>query len=234
MQANPQIFESQVKICATLRAVMEELPDAPLYYTLSSLTRTLKCEGPKLVTVSNALMNAGYRVSNTHCNPSGLKTDAPPEVWVAMLPRSCFLKSEMIDQDRLLRQAHMLPLLLCMSWCNKLVGQGVRHYVGFCVHSTEAQILQIVWDIMRCWAKKVGTKPKEPTSYQAKILAVEPTFQADFSKAEGHFSMARESKQPRFVQNPENWGPRPKHGRPMLKHEVEANQEPDTKKIKTS
>lgn len=99
---------------------------------------------------------------------------------------------------------------------------------------TETEILQIVWDIMRCWAKKVGTKPKAPESYQAKILAVEPSFEADFSKADGQFSKARESNQPRFVQNPENWGPRPKHGRPMLKHELEASEEQDIKKARTS
>lgn len=82
LQANRDMFASHVKTCGMLRAVLEELPEVPLYYTLPSLTRTLKCEGPKLVTIGNALMNAGYRVSNTHCNPSGFKTDAPPEVCV--------------------------------------------------------------------------------------------------------------------------------------------------------
>lgn len=171
IQANRDMFASHVKTCGMLRAVLEELPEVPLYYTLPSLTRTLKCEGPKLVTIGNALMNAGYRVSNTHCNPSGFKTDAPPE---------------------------------------------------------------IVWDILRCWARKVGTKSKEPESYQAKILAVEPTYQANFAKADGQFSKARAANEPRFVQNPDNWGPRPKHGRPMLKHELEAAAEPDSKKAKTS
>lgn len=74
---------------------------------------------------------------------------------------------------------------------------------------------------MRCWAKKVGTKVKDPESYQAKILAVQPTLQADFSNAAGQFSCARAANKPRFIDNPNNWGPRPKHGRPMLKHELD-------------
>lgn len=89
MQANPDLFASRLKICGLLRAVLEELPDAPLYYTLSSLTRTLKCQGPKLITLSNALINAGYRVSNTHCNRGGVKTDAPPEVCATFLDLFC-------------------------------------------------------------------------------------------------------------------------------------------------
>lgn len=140
MQANPQMFASQVKICATLRAVMEELPDAPLYYTLSSLTRTLKCEGPKLVTVSNALMNAGYRVSNTHCNPSGLKTDAPPEVWVALLPLRAVFKSMMIYQDvyfhisscNAVAVMHLTVANPDHRLCEQFTGQCDRHCVGSC------------------------------------------------------------------------------------------------------
>lgn len=94
--------------------------------------------------------------------------------------------------------------------------------------------MQVMWDIMRCWAKKMGTKSKEPESYQAKILAVEPTIKADFSKAPGQFSNARAANMPRFIENPENWGPRPKHGRAMLKHELEQAREPEAKVAKTS
>lgn len=88
VQDNQDVFASHLKICGMLRALLEELPDTPLYYTLASLTRTLKCQGPKMVTLSNALINAGYRVSNTHCNRSGFKTDAPPEVCAQTLARA--------------------------------------------------------------------------------------------------------------------------------------------------
>jgi tRNA (guanine26-N2/guanine27-N2)-dimethyltransferase len=75
---------------------------------------------------------------------------------------------------------------------------------------------------MRCWARDQGKVAKDPTSYQAKILAKEPTIEANFASAGGVFSKARATGQARFVKNPENWGPRRKHGRPMMDHEIEA------------
>ena len=77
-----------------------------------------------------------------------------------------------------------------------------------------------MWDIMRCWARDKGKTAKDPDSYQAKILAQEPQIQANFTKASGVFSKARAAGKARFVQNPDNWGPRRKHGRPMMDHEV--------------
>lgn len=63
-----------------LECLQEELHEVPLYYTLTGLATTLKVDTPKHDTLRNALVNAGYRVSGTHCNPNGVKTDAPPEV----------------------------------------------------------------------------------------------------------------------------------------------------------
>ena len=75
---------------------------------------------------------------------------------------------------------------------------------------------------MRAWAKKVGTKVTDETSYQAKILAVDPKIEVNFATAKGAISKAKADRKPRFVRNPENWGPRPKHGRPLLPHEADA------------
>jgi tRNA (guanine26-N2/guanine27-N2)-dimethyltransferase len=80
LQANPDRFPAHVKLTGMLTCVTEELPETPLYYTLSGLARTLKVESPKMEKLRNALVNAGYHVSGTHCNPAGVKTDAPPEV----------------------------------------------------------------------------------------------------------------------------------------------------------
>lgn len=63
-----------------LECLTEELHDAPLFYTLTGLAMTLKVDTMKHDTLRNALVNAGYCVSGTHCNPNGVKTDAPPEV----------------------------------------------------------------------------------------------------------------------------------------------------------
>jgi len=68
-----------------LVAVSEEVPDVPLHYCLPSLSKILRCSVPPMAKVHGALMNAGYKVSQVHCDSNGLKTDAPPEVvWDVM------------------------------------------------------------------------------------------------------------------------------------------------------
>jgi tRNA G26 N,N-dimethylase Trm1 len=81
VQDNSGSYPSHVKLTGMLQCLNEELPDVPLYYTITGLAKTLKVETLKLDTLRNAVVNAGYRMSGTHCNPNGVKTDAPPEVW---------------------------------------------------------------------------------------------------------------------------------------------------------
>lgn len=64
---------------------LQELPDVPLFLSLHNLCATLKCTSPSAVIFRSAVINAGYRISGTHVNPLGLKTDAPMEViWDIM------------------------------------------------------------------------------------------------------------------------------------------------------
>ena len=81
--------------------------------------------------------------------------------------------------------------------------------------------VQVIWDIMRCWVKQHPVRITDESSYHARILAQEPTLQANFGGS-GQISKFKGAGKARFVQNPENWGPRPKHGRPMLPHESKA------------
>lgn len=65
-----------------LYAVSEELQDmdSVLFYHLPSMCKLLKCSVPTLVKFQSAIMNAGYGVSQVHCTPVGVKTNAPPHV----------------------------------------------------------------------------------------------------------------------------------------------------------
>ncbi|KAK4426265.1 putative tRNA (guanine(26)-N(2))-dimethyltransferase 2 [Sesamum alatum] len=65
------------RISAVLTTISEELPDVPLFLSLHNLCATLKCTSPSAVIFRSAVINAGYRISGTHINPLGLKTDAP-------------------------------------------------------------------------------------------------------------------------------------------------------------
>jgi tRNA (guanine26-N2/guanine27-N2)-dimethyltransferase len=72
-----RLFPAFPKIQGLLTNITEELPDVPLYFHLHDIAKTLKCSSPGATEVRSALANAGYQVSGTHCNPLGLKTDAP-------------------------------------------------------------------------------------------------------------------------------------------------------------
>lgn len=84
---------------------MQELPDVPLFLSLHNLCSTLKCTSPSAVMFRSAVINAGYRVSGTHVNPLGLKTDAPMDViwdimrcWVRIPIESSLLSFEAPEQ----------------------------------------------------------------------------------------------------------------------------------------
>ncbi|GAB2288956.1 hypothetical protein Dimus_023262 [Dionaea muscipula] len=79
------------RIVAVLTTISEELPDIPLFLSLHNLCATLKCTSPSAVIFRSAVVNAGYRISGTHVNPLGLKSDAPMNViWDIM---RCWVKS---------------------------------------------------------------------------------------------------------------------------------------------
>lgn len=72
-------------ICKCFLFVLQELPDVPLFLSLHNLCATLKCTSPSAVIFRSAVINAGYRISGTHVNPLGLKTDAPMDIiWDIM------------------------------------------------------------------------------------------------------------------------------------------------------
>ncbi|XP_065855019.1 tRNA (guanine(26)-N(2))-dimethyltransferase 2-like [Euphorbia lathyris] len=78
-------------ISAILTTISEELPDVPLFLSLHNLCGTLKCTSPSAVIFRSAVINAGYRISGTHVNPLGLKSDAPMDViWDIM---RCWVKN---------------------------------------------------------------------------------------------------------------------------------------------
>ncbi|KAL9157911.1 hypothetical protein ABFS82_08G034200 [Erythranthe guttata] len=79
------------RISAVLTTISEELPDVPLFLSLHNLCATLKCTSPSAVIFRSAVINAGYRISGSHVNPLGLKTDAPMDViWDIM---RCWVKN---------------------------------------------------------------------------------------------------------------------------------------------
>ncbi|XP_072984300.1 tRNA (guanine(26)-N(2))-dimethyltransferase 1-like [Typha latifolia] len=90
VEAMKDRYPAYERISAVLTAVSEELPDAPLFVSLHNLCATLKCACPTIAMLRSAVINAGYRISGTHVNPLGLKSDAPMNViWDIM---RCWVK----------------------------------------------------------------------------------------------------------------------------------------------
>ncbi|XP_071712106.1 tRNA (guanine(26)-N(2))-dimethyltransferase 1-like [Rutidosis leptorrhynchoides] len=85
------------RISAILTTISEELPDVPLFLSLHNLCGTLKCTSPSAVIFRSAVINAGYRISGTHVNPLGLKSDAPMDViWDIM---RCWVKNHPVKEQ---------------------------------------------------------------------------------------------------------------------------------------
>ena len=59
MQANAASYPAQAKLKSILTNVAEELPDAPLYYSVHELSKTLKTNPPAQDLFRSALVNAG-------------------------------------------------------------------------------------------------------------------------------------------------------------------------------
>jgi len=78
-------FNTFARMKGMLSMVLEELQDIPLYYELARLSNITKQSQGKLTLYLSAILNSGYRVSLTHANKHGIKTDAPNEfIWAMM------------------------------------------------------------------------------------------------------------------------------------------------------
>jgi tRNA (guanine26-N2/guanine27-N2)-dimethyltransferase len=77
LRAEPQRFATRGAMEALLTLLRDELPDAPLFYSMPELCRALRLRPVKTVLVRSALLNAGFRVSQAHTSPTAVKTDAP-------------------------------------------------------------------------------------------------------------------------------------------------------------
>ncbi|KAF0912082.1 hypothetical protein E2562_012981 [Oryza meyeriana var. granulata] len=85
------------KITSVLTTISEELHDIPLFFNLHNISANVKCTSPSAVLFRSAVLNAGYRISSTHVNPLGLKTDAPWDViWDIM---RCWVKNHPVKEQ---------------------------------------------------------------------------------------------------------------------------------------
>ena len=80
------------RIIGMMTVASEEL-HVPFFYSLSELSNIMHCITPPIVKINSALLNAGYKVSGSHCNAQAIKTNAPSKViwdifrcWIKLNP----------------------------------------------------------------------------------------------------------------------------------------------------
>ncbi|XP_029283194.1 LOW QUALITY PROTEIN: tRNA (guanine(26)-N(2))-dimethyltransferase [Cottoperca gobio] len=99
VSGNPSRFGTSKRIEGMLSMVTEELEDAPLYYTVDSLSSTIHCNTPPLLQFRSALLHAGHKVSLSHACKNAIKTSAPPAfIWDIM---RCWEKSNPVKREKL-------------------------------------------------------------------------------------------------------------------------------------
>lgn len=80
-----QKFATETRMKGMLTLISEELSDSLFYYELATLSKIISCTTPSLKNFKSALLNAGYKVSLTHCRKNSIKTDAPSAVVWSIL-----------------------------------------------------------------------------------------------------------------------------------------------------
>nr|XP_057921282.1 tRNA (guanine(26)-N(2))-dimethyltransferase isoform X2 [Doryrhamphus excisus]XP_057921283.1 tRNA (guanine(26)-N(2))-dimethyltransferase isoform X2 [Doryrhamphus excisus] len=109
VSGNPSRFGTSKRIEGMLSMVTEELEDAPLYYTVDSLSSTIHCNTPPLLQFRSALLHAGHRVSLSHACKNAIKTDAPPTaIWDIM---RCWEKTNPVKREKLSEMSPAFKIL---------------------------------------------------------------------------------------------------------------------------
>jgi tRNA (guanine26-N2/guanine27-N2)-dimethyltransferase len=70
-------FATSTRMIGFLTVISKEIARSPLYYDVPTITSHLKLAAPKISLIRSVIANAGYLVSQSHCNQDALKTTAP-------------------------------------------------------------------------------------------------------------------------------------------------------------
>jgi tRNA G26 N,N-dimethylase Trm1 len=80
-EVDAAVRSSQAQLLRLMFEISTELPDAPLFYSMRSLTADI--DGPCILSyydLMSALAHAGYKSSGFHADEQAVKTDAPSSV----------------------------------------------------------------------------------------------------------------------------------------------------------
>uniref|UniRef100_A0A7S2U128 tRNA (guanine(26)-N(2))-dimethyltransferase n=1 Tax=Lotharella oceanica TaxID=641309 RepID=A0A7S2U128_9EUKA len=92
VKANPKKYKTEKKMIGQLNVVETELEN-PLYYDHGCLSRLFRTNY-RIVQLRSAILNAGYKVSQSHANGDAIKTNAPPKVIMDIMKQIVALKPD--------------------------------------------------------------------------------------------------------------------------------------------
>lgn len=85
-EVGKQRFNTYRRLKGMLYVAGEELPDSPLFYSVNDIKPVLRMPPIPLADFRSAILNAGYKVSQSHTNPDSIKTTASSSlVWEIIL-----------------------------------------------------------------------------------------------------------------------------------------------------
>ncbi|GBB88886.1 hypothetical protein RclHR1_01550020 [Rhizophagus clarus] len=148
--------------------------------------------------------NSNTEVYGTHARMLGMLTVISEEIDIPLFHSISVLSSKLNCTNPPLKQ-------FCSALLNKGYKVSASHAMAGSV-KTDAP-MDVIWDIMRSWEKlhPVTMKNIAENSPARKLLAVEPSFIADFKIHKDAEPPSRKIKLVRYQQNPEkNWGPKPR------------------------
>uniref|UniRef100_A0A8R1IE19 tRNA (guanine(26)-N(2))-dimethyltransferase n=1 Tax=Caenorhabditis japonica TaxID=281687 RepID=A0A8R1IE19_CAEJA len=111
------------RLQGVLTMVREELDDV-LYYEHDQLANTVKVSVPKAQSVRSAILNAGFNVSGSHCNPRALKTNAPMQLLWDIYRQVA--KDTSVDREKRLSKE---------SAGYHILGQPITNTINFSLHA---------------------------------------------------------------------------------------------------
>lgn len=159
-------FATFRRIQGIIHMCSEELPN-PLFFTIDGVSSILRIRMPRTKELMSAFVNAGYKVSSTHTNKSGIKTDAPSSViWDIFIQAAKQRKEESVSTDPLATRIMKRPQ-------NQEKVYDFTHNPAIEVDSKKLSLLRFQMNPTREWGPKA--RPSATESPEMKKVKIEET-----------------------------------------------------------
>ncbi|CBH17333.1 N(2), N(2)-dimethylguanosine tRNA methyltransferase [Trypanosoma brucei gambiense DAL972] len=192
-RASANHITAVARISGLVRVAMEELADTPLFYQLPDVASFVRVRCPPAPLFIGALGRKGYRCSQVHCAPSGIKTDCPPEIVVGVMMR--WKKYEEENNER-------------------VVEGGKEEDAVLDIHSDRVTSPPAMIEGGGCGSgdgksNERGTRKKGRVDQRVPL--VKPLSDVDFSYDKQFDFRGAVTGVAKFIPNAPNWGPKRKH-----------------------